>query len=428
MLNISITPFGIVYIVLAIIAFFHSYQAVAKVFAFSYLFQTTAIFSILYTGFMPYLIGPILLILKGLRLKKEVPQDVKNIQTISIIFIIFIISQSFIAKYFFEGNILVYEQGGMETAIAKGMVPYHFSLKQCIQWAYLMLNIGGLISILKHRQYLDNHFSKKLIEQSVFFISFIGIWKYIADNFGGWFPSTFFFNNISFDLGNIWQSVGGKIRFTSVFVEASICGLFLALFCWNTFFTKTKNKIILESILLLCLLLTVASTGFFCVLFGAALYLIKKRNIKVIVFLFTIGAFFYWLAQYLNLLDIVYDMTINKSGSESAEVRSKIMMSGLQIFKDTYGLGVGLGASNGSGLALTLLGQIGILGCSLFLGWLYFIVKYLSNRQIKMQLCLWVLFFGMCTSVGYLSFPILWLELIIVCCSSANILDNKSAA
>lgn len=428
MLNISITPFGIVYIVLAIIAFFHSYQAVAKVFAFSYLFQTTAIFAIGNTGFMPYLIGPILLILKGLRLKKEVPQDVKNIQTISIIFIIFIISQSFIAKYFFEGNILVYEQGGMETAIAKGMVPYHFSLKQCIQWAYLMLNIGGLISILKHRQYLDNHFSKKLIEQSVFFISFIGIWKYIADNFGGWFPSTFFFNNISFDLGNIWQSVGGKIRFTSVFVEASICGLFLALFCWNTFFTKTKNKIILESILLLCLLLTVASTGFFCVLFGAALYLIKKRNIKVIVFLFTIGAFFYWLAQYLNLLDIVYDMTINKSGSESAEVRSEIMMSGIQIFKDTYGLGIGLGASNGSGLALTLLGQIGILGCSLFIGWLYFIIKFLNNREIKMQLCLWVVLFGMCTSVGYLSFPILWLELIIVCCSSTNILDNKNAA
>ena len=428
MLNISITPFGFVYIVLAIIAFCRSYQAVAKVFAFSYLFQATAVFSIDNTGFMPYLIGPILLIIKGLRLKKEVPQDVKNIQTISIIFIIFIISQSFIAKYFFEGQVMVYEQGGMETALAKGMVPYYFSMKQCIQWVYLLLNIGGLISLIKHKQYLDQSFSRKIIENSVLFISFIGIWKYIADNFGGWFPETFFFNNISFDLGNLWQSVGGKMRFTSIFVEASICGLFLALFWWNTFFTKTKNKIIFSSIILLCLLLTVASTGFFCFLFGAALYLIKKRNIKVIVFLFIIGTSFYWLAQYLNLLDIVYDMTINKSGSESAEVRSKIMMSGLQIFKDTYGLGVGLGASNGSGLALTLLGQIGFLGCSLFLGWLYFIVKYLSNRQIKMQLCLWVLFFGMCTSVGYLSFPILWLELIIVCCSSANILDNKSAA
>ena len=428
MLNISITPFGFVYIVLAIIAFCRSYQAVAKVFAFSYLFQTTSIIVIGNTGFMPYLLGPILLLIKGLKLKKEVPQDVKNIQTISIIFIGFVIIQSFVAKYFFEGQVMVYEQGGMETAIAKGMVPYHFSMKQCIQWVYLMLNIGGLISILKHRHYLDNHFSKKVIEQSVFFISFIGLWKYIADNFGGWFPNTFFFNNLSFDLNNLWQSIGGKMRFTSIFVEASICGLFLALFWWNTFFINTKNKIILISISLLCLLLTVASTGFFCFLFGAALYLIKKRNIKVIVFLFLIGAFFYGLAQYLNLLDTVYDMTINKSGSESAEVRSEIMMSGLQIFKDTYGLGIGLGASNGSSIALTLLGQIGVLGCSLFIGWLYFIVKYLNNKHIKMQLCLWVVLFVMCTSVGYLSFPILWLELIIVCCSSSNILDNKNAA
>ena len=428
MLNISITPFGFVYIVLAIIAFCRSYQAVAKVFAFSYLFQATAVFSIGNTGFMPYLIGPILLIIKGLRLKKEAPRDVKNIQIISLVFIVFIIAQSFLAKYFFEGQVMVYEQGGMETALAKGMVPYYFSMKQCIQWVYLLLNIGGLISLIKHKQYLDQSFSRKIIENSVLFISFIGIWKYIADNFGGWFPETFFFNNLSFDLNNIWQSVSGKMRFTSVFVEASICGLFLALFWWNTFFTKTKNKIIFLSIIILCLLLTVASTGFFCFLFGAALYLIKKRNIKVIVFLFLIGALFYWLAQYLNLLDTVYDMTINKSESQSAEIRSEIMMSGIQIFKETYGLGIGLGASNGSGLALTLLGQIGFLGCSLFLGWLYFIVKYLSNRQIKMQLCLWVLFFGMCTSVGYLSFPILWLELIIECCSSANILDNKSAA
>ena len=415
MLFIPITPFGIAYIILAIIAFFRSYQAVAKIFAFSYLFQTTSIFTIGNTGFMPYLIGPVLLFIKGLKLKKEVPQDVKNIQTISIFFIAYIIIQSFVAKYFFEGNVFVYEHGGMETAIAKGMVRYYFSLKQIIQWVYLVLNIGGLISILKHRQYLDCNFSKKTIEQSILFISFIGLWKYIADNLGGWFPNTFFFNNESFDLGNLWQSIGGKMRFTSVFVEASICGLFLALFWWNVFFTKTKNRLFLLSLILLCLLLTVASTGFFCFLFGAALYLLKKHNIKVIIFLFLIGAFFYWLAYYLNLLDIVYDMTINKSESGSVEVRSEIMMSGIKIFKDTFGLGIGLGASNGSGLALTLLGQIGFLGCSLFIGWLYFITKFLSNRQIKMQLCLWVVLFGMCTSVGYLSFPIFWLELIIIC-------------
>ena len=425
---LAITPFGIIYIVCAIIAFCRSYQAVAALFAFSYLFQTTAVFSIGNTGFMPYLIAPILLIIKGLHLKKEVPQDVKNIQTMSFIFIAFIIIQSFFAKYFFEGNVMVYEQGGMETAIAKGMVPYHFSMKQCIQWIYLMLNMGGLISIIKHKNYLKKNFSRNLTKRSIIFIVVIGIWKYIADNFGGWFPETFFFNNTSYDLGNLSQSVGGKLRFTSLFIEASICGLFLAVFWWNVFYLKIKNKAIILTVILICLLLTVASTGFFGILFGFLIYLITKRNVKFIITLIVMGAILYWTALQLNLLDVVYDMTIYKTSSESAEVRTQIMMSGLKIFKETSGCGIGLGASNGSGLALTLLGQIGILGCALFIGWLFFIIKYLKRRKIKMQLSLWVILFGMCTSVGYLSFSIFWLELIIICCVQSNTIDNKATS
>lgn len=428
MINLTITSFGILYSIIAIIAFCRSYQAVATIFAFSYLFQTTAIFAIGNTGFMPYLIGPILLIIKGIRLKKEVPQDVKNIQTISFIFIIFIIAQSIIAKYFFEGQVMVYEQGGMETAIAKGMVPYYFSMKQCIQWVYLLLNMGGLISLIKHKQYLNQNFSRKIIEYSVLFISLIGIWKYIADNLGGWFPETFFFNNASYDLKNLWQSVGGKLRFTSLFVEASICGLFLAVFWWNSLYIKSKNKMFLLTFILVCLMLTVSSTGFFCLLFGLFVYLVKKRNAKFLIALSLMGFIFYWIALQLNLLDVIYDMTINKSSSASTEIRSEIMMSGIKILKDTDGLGVGLGASNGSGLALTLLGQIGILGCFLFILWIFFIVKYLKNRQIKMQLCLWVILFGMCTSVGYLSFPIFWLELLIICSTHTNTIDKKNAA
>ena len=316
---LAITPFGIIYIVCAIIAFCRSYQAVAALFAFSYLFQTTAVFSIGNTGFMPYLIAPILLIIKGLHLKKEVPQDVKNIQTMSFIFIAFIIIQSFFAKYFFEGNVMVYEQGGMETAIAKGMVPYHFSMKQCIQWIYLMLNMGGLVSIIKHKNYLKKNFSRNLTKRSIIFIVVIGIWKYIADNFGGWFPETFFFNNTSYDLGNLSQSVGGKLRFTSLFIEASICGLFLAVFWWNVFYLKIKNKAIILTVILICLLLTVASTGFFGILFGFLIYLITKRNVKFIITLIVMGAILYWTALQLNLLDVVYDMTIYKTSSERNE-------------------------------------------------------------------------------------------------------------
>ncbi|MCQ2049790.1 MAG: hypothetical protein MJZ22_02155 [Candidatus Saccharibacteria bacterium] len=429
MFSILITPFGFVYIALAIIAYFRSYQAVATIFTFSYLFQTTAIFAIGKTGFMPYLIGPVLLIIKGLRLKKEVPQDVKNIQIMSMVFIVFVIAQSIVAKYLFEGQVYVYGTGGMEASISKGLVPYYFSMKQCIQWVYLVLNMGGLLSIIKHRQYLSSHFSRQMIEMSVFFITFIGLWKYVADNLWGWFPDTFFFNNASFDLDNLWQSVGGKFRFTSIFIEASICGLFLATFVWNVLFVKTRNKMVLLAATLFTLLLTVASTGYFSLIFGLFLYVIKKRNIKVFIVLSVISVVFYFIAQQLNLLNIMYDMTINKSNSISAEVRSTIMMSGWSIFKATSGIGIGLGASNGAGIALTLLGQIGAIGCCLFSLWIFFILKFLKNNGIKhMQLCLWVVLFGMCTSVGYLSFPVFWLELIVVCCMRPDILNRKEIA
>ena len=422
-----ITPFGIIYIVCAIIAFCRSYQATATIFAFSYLFQTTAIFAIGNTGFMPYLVAPALLIIKGFRLKKDVPQDVKNIEVVSFFFIAFVILQAFVAKYFFEGKVMVYEHGSMEAAIAKGKVPYYFSLKLCIQWVYLLLNMGGLVSIIKHRNYLKPSFSKNLIKKSIIFLSCIGLWKYVTDNFGGWFPNAFFFNNSSYDLESLWQNVGGKIRFTSLFIEASICGLFFALFWWNLLYVKSKNKFLLLFVSLICLLLTVASTGYFCMVFGLFVYLLKKRNVKFIIALCVMCAAFFFVAEYLNLLDSVVDMTINKSSSSSAEVRSQIMMSGFDILRNTYGLGIGLGASNGSGIALTLLGQIGILGCGLFTAWIYFIHRFLKNRKIKMQLCLWIVLFGMCISVGYLSFPIFWLELVIICCMDPNKLDKKNA-
>jgi len=284
-----------------------------------------------------------------------------------------------------------------------------------------------LVSILTHHQYLNEKFSVNVVKYSIAVMIFLGLWKYIVDNVGGWFPYIFFFNNSSYELTNIWQSIGGKMRFTSLFFEASVCGLFLALFWWNIFCIKVRNKLFLLMITLLCLLLTVASTGFFCLFVGFVIYLIKKTNVKFILFFVFLGVIFYWIASYLNLFDIVYEMTINKSNSQSAEVRSEIMMSGLQIFKDTYGWGLGLGASNGSGLALTLLGQTGVLGCLLFVIWLLSINRYLKNKNIKMQVCLWVILMGMCMSIGYLSFPAFWLELIIVCCMSANEIDEKRA-
>lgn len=410
----ALTAFGFVFLIFAVICFCHSYRAVAYFFAMSYLFQMTSVVNVGGTGFAPYLFAPMLLILKGYGLAVNREAAVKNIQVFSILFIAFMIMQSLVAAFLFSGNVMVYEGGGMESALAKGKVPFHFSFKSVVQWIYLILNMGALCSLLRHRRYLDDEFSIHIIASAALFVTVAGFWKYIADNFFGYFPSEFFFNSSTYNQGNLLQSVGGKFRYTSIFPEASVCSLALAGFWWNAYLVKIPLRKTLLLLLFAALLFTVASTGIFTMLFGCLLILIVKRNFK---FLVVLGVFFcilYVVVSFAEIGETLYQMTFEKAESGSMEVRSDIMYSGWILFKDTYGFGCGLGSSTASSLLFTLLGQVGVVGLVLFWGWLWMIFRYLKTYIRPMAFVpVVVILFGMVVSVGYISYPILWLQLIV---------------
>lgn len=421
----SITSFGIFYIALLFYAFVRSYRALAFLYALAYLFQTSMLFAVGNIGVTPYIICPILLIIKGTNLPIETNTTIRNIQTMSIIFIVFVVVQGIVAKLLFEGSIQVFEGSAMETSIGQGKVPFQFSFKIVTQWIYLILNMSGLISLIKHRKYLNNKFATQLIRASVLIVTILGIWKYVATNFFGWFPSDFFFNNVAYKMSNIVQSLYGRYRLSSIFTEASVCGLFLAAWFWNVFFSRCKRKNILFALILICLLLSLASTGFFAFGFGLALYIMISRRSKTILFVSTIIAVFLLIAVFFNLDQPLLNMTINKMDSGSAEVRTTIMRSQLDLFFETFGWGIGLGGTCAAGLLTTLVGHIGVIGTLLFGVWIWTIFKYLkANGTAILFLPLLVVLFGMCSSVGHLSYPTLWLELIIITCMAKSEMKN----
>ena len=375
----SITVFGVVFLILAVIAFIKSYRAIAYLFAFSYLFQMTAVIFWGNVGLMPYLFAPVLLILKGLTLSRQSDGLIRNLQKISIVFFLFVVLQGMVSAVLFENNVMHYFSRGMETAIGIGKIPFRFSTKQIIQWVYLALNMGALISLIKHSHYLPVYFSKNVVLVSSVGILGLGVWKYVADNFGGWFPYSFLLNNESFFSGNLLQGLFSRFRFTSIFAEASVCGLFLAVFWWNVFFINLKCRRTILCAIAFCLLLSMASTGFFCMVFGFVLWFILNRNIKRLIF-FMIGiAFLFGIVYTLGFDEMLYEMTVNKMESGSADARSTIMLAGLALFRDTFGFGLGLGSSTGAGLATTLLGELGIVGTFLFFVWLKTVFKYIKR-------------------------------------------------
>lgn len=421
----TITLFGTIYIALLIWAYVRSYKSLATLYALAYLFQTSMLFSVGSIGVTPYLLCPLLLIIKGWRLPVETTVNIRNVQTMSIVFIAFVILQGIVAKFLFEDSILIYEGSAMERSIAQGKVPFHFSSKIVIQWIYLILNMGGLVSLIKHHNYLNRMFAVRLIKISVFLITILGLWKYVATNFFGWFPSEFFFNNVTYKMSNISQSLYGRYRLSSIFTEASVCGLFLATFFWNVFLSQCTSKRLLNILIVVCLVLSLASTGFFAFGFGIALYVIISRRSKAFFFVSIVIASLLLVSVFFNLDQALLSMTINKMESGSAEVRTIIMRSQLDLFFETFGWGIGLGGSCASGLLATLVGHIGIIGAILFSMWIIVIFKYLRAKGTSpIFLPLLVVLFGMSSSVGSLSYPVLWLELIIVMSITKNELQN----
>ena len=416
-----ITTFGVLYIIILLVAFQRSYQAVAYIFALSYLFQMTMVFAIGSTGIMPYLLSPFFFFFKFLCLPKYSNVGLENVYIKFILFILFVVIQGFVAKSLFEGDVMVYEGSAMESAIMAGKQPFYFSSRIVIQWIYLILNMIGLFSLLKHAHYLEKKFAGNLVYVSVSLVVILGLWKYFSDNFGGFYPNDFFENNISYDLSNMQQSMYDKFRFSSIFSEASVCGLALSVFFWNTVLMNVKNKFLLLLFIVVSLILTIASTGFLAFAFGVILYVVYTKNYKSFFFIlgtFTIILFF---VHYFNLDEALWNMTFNKANSDSAENRSTIMISQLQLFIDTLGWGCGLGSSCAAGLFTTLLGHLGLIGLLMFCSWVLEILKYLkSNGTSILAIPLLVLLFGMSTSVGYLSYPVLWFELIIVLTANKN--------
>ena len=81
-----------------------------------------------------------------------------------------------------------------------------------------------------------------------------------------------------------------------------------------------------------------------------------------------------WAAINIILKNVLF----NKAESTSFQQRSFADYLALQIFTQTYGIGVGLGSHKANSLLLTLLSNTGVVGVVLFCWFLF--VLFLSKR------------------------------------------------
>jgi hypothetical protein len=221
------------------------------------------------------------------------------------------------------------------------------------------------------------------------------IWHYLALRYGIWFPSAVLHSARSIAAWN--QSVAGVYRISGSFAEPSaVAGFFtpVLFFCGTLAVLGPSLRAALMTLVsIFCLVISTSTTAYavtagfiayFLVLLLTALLTGGPRlraNAAALGFLSLLalaGGMIYLLDNYAYFRELIY-FTLNKDNSGSFAMRGTANKLAVDIFFESYGLGLGLGSHRASGLIFGLLAAFGLAG---IVGFAVFVALHLRRSLV----------------------------------------------
>lgn len=216
------------------------------------------------------------------------------------------------------------------------------------------------------------------------------------------------FRTASYAL-NTHHSINGMERIVGLTPEAAAFGTSCVAFASMLFFLRTglnhskKLSTLSNFIIIASLLFAVASgsstailmTGaFLTIVFAKQLYTLiwrrgtvrrKQSSHAIATILYalaaTCGAIFLKPTIFYPAYDLFNELILNKVNGDSFATRSHWNATAWEAFKDTFGLGVGLGSTRTSSWPIALLSNTGVLGALLFFVFAFQCFFYHDNRN-----------------------------------------------
>jgi hypothetical protein len=264
-----------------------------------------------------------------------------------------------------------------------GQVPLHWTLGNLAQTIYLGLNVSVVWTIVMRalrpgqlRLFVNIFYWSGLV------VILVGMYQELAFKLGYHFPSEFFNSNISgMQLYGVVLGQLGIERMSATFSESSYAGAFLAAWLTLSIFSFQRGRSLFRFVAAFAagsfaLIMTLSSTGY--IAFGGVLVFLMIQPLITLVFSGRISV------QQLGFVAIIIaalvagalvvpdprailNLTLmDKAASMSAFYRIRADLHALELFRDSFGVGVGLGSDKASSLATYVLANLGIVGTLLF--------------------------------------------------------------
>jgi len=318
-------------------------------------------------------------------------------------FLVTVLAVLFIALCFFQGEV---ETLPGSFGFKSGLVhPFHLSRENFTQLFYLLLN-AFLIYSFGHYGAMEK--SNQLLRAwdiavtcGLLFSVFVCVWQFLSLYAGIFFPADFFYSNAGYSRADS-QSMVGLFRINGPFEEPSTLGYNLSgylMFSWSRLECRpTVLSIFMIAGCIFCLLVSTSTTAFLGLfLFGWVAFFDMARG--KIRFHFTLSAgkliaigsiglalaagIIAIAANWDAIWLILQNTLFQKSASTSFKQRSFADNLALQIFTETYGIGVGLGSHKANSLLLTILSNTGVAGLLTIAAFFYRRISYASSTATR---------------------------------------------
>lgn len=366
----------------------------------------------------------------------------RGIMVLLLAFLAWSFASAFAMPHLFAGMPVYAPRERTEVDIVQGnLAPLAWTLSNLAQGIYLALNVGAVLfafHVIQTKRQVEQ--LAKALRWAVLVVVAVGLLQHLASLAGWPYPYEVFNNNPNNprDLSPLDQQIGGFIRLSSTFAEPMNSGSFIAAVMCGLLASYIRGRRGARYLLGLLavgvvLLETTSTTGYLTLSVMSCLLLVffnpfAKREFRVqpsflkgwgVVTLTSVSIAVFAMLLIPSLSQAVVAMTVDKSEGLSFVTRVVADWDALILFKNTYGLGVGLGSSRPSSLITTFLSTVGIVGTTLFAMVLYRIVKMFPGRWAPstLQMSFWsfiALFVAGAIGVPDINRPALWALFMVV--------------
>lgn len=354
------TVFGLIWLVILLIfTFKRDIKYLTFLTLFSMVIQCSNVIEIGGTGIGPQVITSIVFFLRALFTNN--PLKEKKTHKINVLCVLFIIS--------------IFISTAVNGLLSSSMM----KMLQLISYIFCFIAMGKIASLL------ENDFFYKSMKYITYFVAIMGVVQVLLTS--GLVPQIglvkmIFYNE---DASYVYFNHANYKRLMSTFMEPSYCGCFLVgsfLYFLSTWDENHKHLPLLI-VLGVETILTTSSTAYGALVIGALAFLLLGNNTyakkKAIPIAIAAGLFLFIFA-----FDTIDHVILSKGSSGSANTRYYWNVNAIKAFQSSMFLGTGYKSVRGSSLFLSIAGELGLLGISIYLLYnLFIVLPTLSNNANK---------------------------------------------